>query len=184
MTTPERVPFRLTRNVVDGMGPLGVEGTFTKSAEETMAVLRKNADALLTILSAVVDDPLYNWSLTPVEARKRQQSDEDANNNRQSRSDADNNGQSRSEGDTRTPDKNEPKESAPPKETASMVDSSKEENMAGARALAKIKAKLQGYEDSTSGELHGIEGQVQVLLSLARDPDNLCQMFPGWSPWI
>ena len=60
------------------MGPLGVEGTFIKSAEETTAVLRKNADALLTILSAVVDDPLYRWSLSPVEAKKRQKSENDA----------------------------------------------------------------------------------------------------------
>jgi len=30
MTTPETVPFRLTRDVVDGMGVTGVEGTFRK----------------------------------------------------------------------------------------------------------------------------------------------------------
>ena len=77
-------------------------------------------------------------------------------------------------------------EPAPAEELASVKNgnNNKEENRAGARALAKIKAKLQGYEDSTSGELHGIEGQIQVLVNLARDPDNLCKMFPGWSPWI
>ena len=29
LTTPETVPFRLTRDMVDGMGVCGVEGVFT-----------------------------------------------------------------------------------------------------------------------------------------------------------
>jgi ataxia telangiectasia mutated family protein len=28
LPTPETIPFRLTRDVVDGLGPSGVEGTF------------------------------------------------------------------------------------------------------------------------------------------------------------
>ncbi|CAJ1910219.1 unnamed protein product [Cylindrotheca closterium] len=177
LTTPERVPFRLTRNMVDGMGPSGVEGTFIKSAEETTAVLRKNSDALLTILSAVVDDPLYKWSLSPVEARKRQKSDSDKDDK--------NSGSSGRRGSRAT--KNGTSETSPSEENGTIDNNNKnnkEENKAGLKAIAKIKAKLQGYEDSTSGELHGIEGQVQVLVNSARDADNLCQMFPGWSPWI
>lgn len=159
--------------MVDGMGPSGVEGTFIKSAEETTAVLRKNSDALLTILSAVVDDPLYKWSLSPVEARKRQKSNDDED---------DNNKGSSSRRDSRGA-KNGTKETTPSDDNGT-INNNKEENKAGVKAIAKIKAKLQGYEDSTSGELHGIEGQVQVLVNSARDPDSLCQMFPGWSPWI
>jgi ataxia telangiectasia mutated family protein len=64
------------------------------------------------------------------------------------------------------------------------LGSSEDQNKAAAKAVAKIKAKLQGYEDSTSGEQHGVLGQVLLLVNSARDPDNLCQMFPGWSPWI
>lgn len=30
LTTPETVPFRLTRDIVDGMGICGIEGTFRK----------------------------------------------------------------------------------------------------------------------------------------------------------
>eukprot|EP00526_Cylindrotheca_closterium_P003109 CAMPEP_0113661194 /NCGR_PEP_ID=MMETSP0017_2-20120614/33299_1 /TAXON_ID=2856 /ORGANISM="Cylindrotheca closterium" /LENGTH=1447 /DNA_ID=CAMNT_0000575871 /DNA_START=116 /DNA_END=4457 /DNA_ORIENTATION=+ /assembly_acc=CAM_ASM_000147 len=178
LTTPETVPFRLTRNMVDGMGPSGVEGIFIKSAEETSAVLRKNSDALLTILSAVVDDPLYKWSLSPVEARKRQKSgdDNDGDDN-----DGNSNGSSGRRSTRAT--KNRPSEASLSEDNGSINNNNKEENQAGIKAIAKIKAKLQGYEDSTSGELHGIEGQVQVLVNSARDPDNLCQLFPGWSPW-
>lgn len=31
LPTPETIPFRLTRDVVDGMGVTGVEGTFRRS---------------------------------------------------------------------------------------------------------------------------------------------------------
>jgi len=35
---------------------MGTEGLFTKACEETLVVLKRNAGALLTILSAVVAD--------------------------------------------------------------------------------------------------------------------------------
>ena len=53
-----------------------------------------------------------------------------------------------------------------------------------AKTLNKIKEKLQGYEDSTSGEQQGVKGQVQLLINSARDPNNLCIIFPGWGPWM
>jgi hypothetical protein len=38
LQTPERVPFRLTNNIVDGMGAAGVEGTFRRCCETAMQV--------------------------------------------------------------------------------------------------------------------------------------------------
>ncbi len=69
------MPFRLTRDIVDGMGPTGPEGAFTHAAEATMSLLRDNSSALLTVLSAVVSDPLYKWSVSPVKARDLQRAD-------------------------------------------------------------------------------------------------------------
>ena len=66
------MPFRLTRDIIDGFGPSGVEGTFRKCAEATMKVLRSNKDAILTILEVLMFDPLYNWSLTPAQAYRIQ----------------------------------------------------------------------------------------------------------------
>ncbi len=37
---PETVPFRLTRDIVDGMGIFGVEGAFRKGCELTFEILR------------------------------------------------------------------------------------------------------------------------------------------------
>lgn len=46
----EQVPFRLTRDIVDGMGVTGVEGVFRRCCEEALLVMRMNKDALLTII--------------------------------------------------------------------------------------------------------------------------------------
>jgi ataxia telangiectasia mutated family protein len=50
LATPETVPFRLTRDLVDGMGVAGTNGVFIRCCEETMRVLRANRASLLTIL--------------------------------------------------------------------------------------------------------------------------------------
>ena len=47
---PEMVPFRLTHNMVDAMGPYGYEGPFRKSSELTLRLLRQSKDTLMTIL--------------------------------------------------------------------------------------------------------------------------------------
>jgi len=73
--TPERVPFRLTQNVVDGMGNTGVEGVMRRCCEETLRVLRHEKDALLTVLSVFIHDPLYKWALTLDVANKKQESE-------------------------------------------------------------------------------------------------------------
>ncbi|KAF7269206.1 hypothetical protein GWI33_017672 [Rhynchophorus ferrugineus] len=58
---PERVPFRLTQNMVSAMGPLGVEGVFRKSCECTLRVLRSNTATLMSIVTPFVYDPLVSW---------------------------------------------------------------------------------------------------------------------------
>lgn len=122
-------------------------------------MLRENSDALLTILSAVVSDPLFVWNMTPREARRRQRADnEDANS-----------------ADVELED-----------EVAGAEDdtTSDDVNEAGLRALARIQEKLQGYEDGSSGERQSVEGQVQMLINAARDEDNLCRLFHGWSAHV
>lgn len=47
-----QVPFRLTRDIIDGMGVTGVEGVFRRCCEETLSVMRTNKEALLTIIEA------------------------------------------------------------------------------------------------------------------------------------
>lgn len=54
---PEKVPFRLTHNMVDAMGIYGYEGPFRKSSELTLRLLRQHEATLMTILEAFVHDP-------------------------------------------------------------------------------------------------------------------------------
>ncbi|KAK3095904.1 hypothetical protein FSP39_020638 [Pinctada imbricata] len=72
LPTPETVPFRLTRDIVDGMGVSGVEGVFRRCCEKTMEVMHQNQEALLTILEVLLYDPLNNWTMSPHKAVKIQ----------------------------------------------------------------------------------------------------------------
>ncbi|KAL3824832.1 hypothetical protein ACJIZ3_020861 [Penstemon smallii] len=147
LKTPERVPFRLTRDIIDGMGVTGVEGVFRRCCEETLSVMRTNKEALLTIIEVFIHDPLYKWALSPLKAMQRQKDIDD---------DLD----------------------------ADLEDSDEDEyegNKDAARALLRVKQKLDGYED---GEMRSVHGQVQQLIQDAIDPDRLCHMFPGWGAWL
>ncbi|KAL4634029.1 hypothetical protein ACB092_04G167700 [Castanea dentata] len=77
LKTPERVPFRLTRDIIDGMGVTGVEGVFRRCCEETVSVMRANKEALLTIVEVFIHDPLYKWALSPLKALQRQKETDD-----------------------------------------------------------------------------------------------------------
>ena len=68
---PERVPFRLTHNMVDALGVAGVEGAFRKTADITMSILRDNKDSLMSVLQAMVHDPLGEWVATERRARHK-----------------------------------------------------------------------------------------------------------------
>ncbi|KAG8053690.1 hypothetical protein GUJ93_ZPchr0001g32148 [Zizania palustris] len=148
LKTPERVPFRLTRDMMDGMGVTGVEGVFRRCCEKTLSVMRANKEALLTIIEVFVHDPLYKWALSPLKALQRQ------------------------------------KVSMETDDTDSCLDASQEAyegNKDAARAILRVKQKLDGYED---GEMRSVQGQVQQLIQDAVDVDRLCQMFPGWGAWL
>lgn len=54
---PERVPFRLTHNMVAAMGIYGYEGPFRQCSELTLSILRQQEETLMTILEAFIYDP-------------------------------------------------------------------------------------------------------------------------------
>ncbi|XP_055826815.1 serine/threonine-protein kinase ATM isoform X2 [Solanum dulcamara] len=147
LKTPERVPFRLSRDIIDGMGITGVEGVFRRCCEETLSVMRTNKEALLTIIEVFIHDPLYKWALSPLKALQRQKETDD--------------------------------------DMETSLEGSQQDDYEGnkdaARALMRVKQKLDGYEE---GEMRSVHGQVQQLIHDAIDPDRLCHMFPGWGAWL
>ncbi len=58
---PEKVPFRLTHNIVDGMGTLGVEGVFRKTCEIILHLIRNERELLVSVLKTFIYDPLVEW---------------------------------------------------------------------------------------------------------------------------
>jgi len=159
LNVPEVVPFRLTRDVVDGMGPAGVEGTFRRCCEATLAVLRGGRDAVTTVVGVLVHDPLYRWQLTPVGARRRQGGEAS-----ETAAGGGGGGGGGVGGGAPAP--------APPA------------NADAARALLRVRQKLAGLDGGGDGAPLSVEAQVRVLLHEAADPGRLCRMYVGWAPFL
>ncbi|EFO21688.2 phosphatidylinositol 3 [Loa loa] len=58
---PEKIPFRLTRMLIQAMEATGIEGNYRITCERVLRVLRSNKESLLAVLEAFVYDPLINW---------------------------------------------------------------------------------------------------------------------------
>ncbi|RDB20837.1 Serine/threonine-protein kinase TEL1 [Hypsizygus marmoreus] len=70
---PELVPFRMTRDIVDGMGMSGTSGVFQRCAEETLRVLREGSEVIMTVLEVFKHDPLHSWTASDVKIQRVQQ---------------------------------------------------------------------------------------------------------------
>lgn len=55
---PEKQPFRLTRQLVNCLGPSKVEGSFRICSQYVMAILRENKDSIEAVFAAFLHDPL------------------------------------------------------------------------------------------------------------------------------
>ncbi|KAK0289904.1 Serine/threonine-protein kinase tel1 [Friedmanniomyces endolithicus] len=72
LPVPEKVPFRLSRDIVDAMGITKTEGVFRRCCEFTMDALREDKDSIMTLLNVLRYDPLYNWTVSPLRAKRMQ----------------------------------------------------------------------------------------------------------------
>lgn len=160
LPTPETVPFRLTRDLVDGMGLTGVEGVFRRCCEKTMQVMRTSQESLMTIVEVLLYDPLSSWTLSP-ERRKALQKAEDLYDVPPSSAVGD-----CLDGSVMASDNVAPEDNV---------------NKMAKRVLLRLKQKLDGIED---GVHLSVSGQVNHLIREAMDPKNLCRLFPGWQPWV
>jgi ataxia telangiectasia mutated family protein len=169
--TPETVPFRLTRDIVDAMGLTQTEGSFRRSCEEVLRVLRDNALQIMTILEVVIHDPLYKWSLSPLQARQKQNTLPDFQNDL----DVANMGGG-----------NNPNlvQNANATFGAKSTLGGSFGKSAAERTLLRVLHKLHGQEDPSSGEALSVEGHVDLLINEARSEHNLSKLFPGWAPWL
>ncbi|KAL1781773.1 serine-protein kinase ATM [Sigmodon hispidus] len=157
LPTPETVPFRLSRDIVDGMGITGVEGVFRRCCEKTMEVMRSSQETLLTIVEVLLYDPLFDWTMNPLKALYLQQRPED-------------------ETELQSTPNAEDQEC---KRSLSDIDQSF--NKVAERVLMRLQEKLKGVEEGT---VLSVGGQVNLLIQQAMDPKNLSRLFPGWKAWV
>ncbi|KAG8966808.1 Serine/threonine-protein kinase tel1 [Tulasnella sp. 419] len=164
---PETVPFRLTADMVDGLGSTGTEGVFRRCAEETLRVLRDQSKIVMTVLEVFKTDPLHSWTAHPIKVRRIQEthaSDRGA-------------AHQQNVGTTSTID------------TYALgiqgdmllgigglrMESDTVEEQAD-RALSSVAKKLE--------KKMSVSHVVNELIMTATDVGNLAKLFQGWRPWL
>ncbi|KAJ1947971.1 Serine/threonine-protein kinase tel1, partial [Linderina macrospora] len=155
LPVPELVPFRLTREMVDGMGVLGLDATFRENCRIALAKIRENSRVVITILNVLKVDPLYMWSLIPLRRDKMEEQQQMRTENMYAELLAGRSGRS---------------QSVPLAGAAADVD-----NKEASRSILHV-GKLLGANIS-------VEGQINELIQQATNPDLLSRMFEGWSAW-
>jgi len=168
---PEKIPFRLTRMLINAMEVSGIEGNFRITCESVMKVLRENKDSLMAVLEAFVHDPLINWKLlthgnapSPLQGELGDRGFE-FSTSRNGRIDVEFNRSTVQEGvrGNAEEDINQPE-------------------ILNAKALAiinRVSNKLTG-RDFKQNEVLDVPSQVERLIQQATSIENLCQCYIGW----
>ena len=151
---PEKIPFRLTRMLVNAMDVSGIEGCFRHTCESVMHVARRNKESLMAVLEAFVYDPLLNWRLltpnSPDTAQTSLHRDELDNTRRRKNT-------------------NPIMLQTPVRE---------ELNERAVEVIDRVSSKLHGRD--FGDHVVDVKTQVQLLIEQATMPENLCQCYIGW----
>ncbi|CCE65203.1 hypothetical protein TPHA_0K00690 [Tetrapisispora phaffii CBS 4417] len=146
LPVPELVPFRLTKDIIDGFGVTGVEGTFRNNCEHIYKLLRNDFEKVLHVLNILKWDPLYSWVMSPVH-KHRHLFDEDSQFADIFKF-----------------------------TTKTSLSQNVNDNNESFRAI-------QGVENKLIGSGLSIESTVQEVIREATDPNNLSDIYMGWSPF-
>jgi ataxia telangiectasia mutated family protein len=148
----EVVPFRLTRDFVDGMGYTKTEGVFRRCCEFTLDALREERESIMTLLNVLRYDPLYSWSVSPLKAKRLQETEDERDK-----------GAGTMAGAERDRD-----------DISEQASKHKEDDVGEAgRALAVVEKKLS--------KTLSTQATVSELIAQASDERNLAVLFAGKS---
>lgn len=155
---PEVVPFRMTRDVVDGMGITKTDGVFRRCCEFTLDALREDTYSIMTILDVLRYDPLHSWSSTPIRLAKLQRAA------RRGEEDDGAGGHAGNEGGSEllAPDKRKKTSTNEPSEAD--------------RALEVVRKKLS--------KTLSVTATVNDLINQATDEKNLAVLYAGWAAYV
>lgn len=191
---PEKVPFRLTRVLVIAMEACGIDGNYKFGCENVMRVLRQNKESLLAVLEAFLSDPILNWRLLTDDAIQVDGGADDGflkidqgvkaslktiTISKNMKDDAPK---------PAAHEENFPSVGRKEKELKQKLaeDENKGKKIVNKnteKAIARIRSKLNGRDFKDEIPLNE-ENQVGKLIRQATSPENICQSFLGWNPFV
>nr|XP_054768445.1 serine/threonine-protein kinase mTOR-like [Lytechinus pictus] len=172
---PEKIPFRLTRMLINAMEVTGIDGNYRITCESVMQVLREHKDSIMAVLEAFVYDPLLNWRLMDTPKGKRSKARSGAYSTSQS--------DLLDEMDLEIPKQ---KKAAGQAESVQSQDGEPGVNRGikqkAISIINRVKDKLTGCDFSTNDPVD-VPTQVELLIQQATSHENLCQCYIGWCPF-
>ncbi|XP_076064565.1 serine/threonine-protein kinase Tor isoform X2 [Oratosquilla oratoria] len=177
---PEKIPFRLTRMLINAMEVTGIEGTYRMTCESVMSLLRRNKDSLMAMLEAFVYDPLLNWRLMDSQPKSKHDSVAAGGGTGGSTDFSLLESSVSTTGAT----------SGGPALTQSKKGEGKDDGTGSSEALNKkavaivnrVRDKLTGRDFNHEGPLD-VHLQVELLIAQATSHESLCQCYIGWCPF-
>lgn len=196
---PEKIPFRLTRMLINAMEVTGIEGTYRRTCESVMLVLRRNKDSLMAVLEAFVYDPLLNWRLLDTATEKNHRSKATDGNGTATGSSANSideaidllsiQHQNRMHVQNVNVDTNSSVAFNPlvaadnsNNNTNGIHNPTEVTNKKARIIVDRVKQKLTGNDFNTFNEI-SVQRQVDLLIQQATNNENLCQCYIGWCPF-
>lgn len=198
---PERIPFRLTRMLINAMEVTGIEGTYRMTCQKVMRVLRNNKDSLMAVLEAFVYDPLLNWRLVDDTTRHRNHSAARAATGQQGQGhemgiagdvvDADvgavggigvhphHHVHSHAASTSAT---SASVSGAPAANPINTTNEGEVKNKKAVAVVNRVRDKLTGRDFDPNVTLD-VNQQVDLLIKQATSHENLCQCYIGWCPF-
>ncbi|XP_041377661.1 serine/threonine-protein kinase mTOR-like isoform X2 [Gigantopelta aegis] len=172
---PEKIPFRLTRMLINAMEVTGIDGNYRMTCESVLEVLREHKDSLMAVLEAFVYDPLLNWRLMEATTKtKTKTTRSDSYSGIQETGDLlENVDLNTSSGKKLGPEVGDGSGENLPTEVL---------NKKAIAILNRVRDKLTGKDFGTDEPIDA-KKQVDLLVKQATSHENLCQCYIGWCPF-
>jgi len=181
----ERVPFRLTRMLVNAMEVSGINGTFSSTCESVMRVLRDNKESMLAVLEAFVYDPLINWRLIKnPSASHCHAGDDDFDGILDKQKGVVSTGGSSgpmTPSTTYFDDFAFDENSLDDESLLSENGGIEQTNLKALGIIERVSDKLSGRD--FPGKILNVQNQVVLLIKQATSNELLCQSYLGWCPY-
>lgn len=179
---PEKIPFRLTRMLINAMEVTGIEGTYRRTCESVMSVLRKNKDSLMAVLEAFVYDPLLNWRLLDAADKTRRSKTIDptgaAGGNIESLGESADDAMELLSFAGNQRNTTQRQHEIADDNAQNYLHPAEVTNKKARLIIDRVKQKLTGNDFNTN-EPVDVQKQVDLLIQQATNNENLCQNYIG-----